>query len=209
VDLVSSRAISVLLQSSQWPSFALECARVLRPGAIFEVTVVDPLPRNCGPLLGRWTAEKIILGLERRFLVTHPAMIIPVWLDDVAEFEHRDSQTLSFPAVGEGDMLDRRLSDWAGTACPTDSSASQSDRDLRGLSVAVGRYFYQAFYRTLVPRQPSQSGKTTHESMRCRRWSWWWADPAIVRECQDYGTVFEMVTYRCRKKRSPLGRGML
>ncbi|ETI28355.1 hypothetical protein G647_00804 [Cladophialophora carrionii CBS 160.54] len=136
VDLISSRAIPVLLQSSQWPGFALECARILSPGGIFEVTVLDPLPRNCGPLLQRWTAEKIILGLERRFLVTHPTMIIPVWLDDVAEFEHRDIQTLSFPAAGDGDMCERRLSDWTGAAYPTSTSASQGERHLRGLSVA-------------------------------------------------------------------------
>ena len=191
-DQISSHDIPTLLRSSQWPTFIQECARVLRPGGIFEIAIIDPMPRNCGPLLRQWTAERIILGFERRFLVTHPAMIFPVWLDDVADFGRRESHVLSFPAVSEEAAV--------GPYSP--SNDYQSDCDLQALRVAVGRYFYEALYGSLIlpplppPRSTHPDQKSAQNPRRCR---WWWTDPAIVRECQDHGTFFEMVTYRCQR----------
>jgi SAM-dependent methyltransferase len=182
VELILSHFVPVLLRSSQWPGFVLECARVLRPGGIFEVTILDPMPRNCGPLLRQWTAEKIVLGLERRFLVTHPAMIIPVWLNDVTEFGHRDSHTLSFSAVLE-ETYERSLSQSAEVHYPS-TSAYESERYLQELRIEVGRYFYEVFYGGLILSKSSQlrssnpDRKSAQEPLHCR---WWWADSEIVK----------------------------
>ncbi|KAJ9604297.1 hypothetical protein H2200_011131 [Cladophialophora chaetospira] len=198
-DLISAGNTPGLLRSSQWPAFVQECARVLRPGGVFEVSIIDPMPRNCGPLLRQWTAEKVILGLERRFLVTHPAMIIPLWLEDIAEFGHCESHKFSFPAVFE--KAHERSPTRDAERCFRES-ADQRDREIQSLRNAVGRYFYEALYGELlqVPSRHMRSGSpgmnAVEEDLSNR---WWWTDPAIVRECHEYGPVFEMITFRCMK----------
>jgi SAM-dependent methyltransferase len=203
MDLISSCSVPLLLRSIQWPVFVQECVRVLRPGGVLELTILDPMPRNCGPLLQQWTARNLVLGLGRKFLVTHPAMIIPHWLDDVSDFDRRDSTTFAYSAVADEDTYESRLtSEELGDGHPQSNEADRrSGRDLQQLRTAVGRHFYQALYNDLVPealqRQPGNSElEQPRESIRY----WWWKDPAIVKECKEQGTVFEMVTYKCRKK---------
>lgn len=203
MDLISSRSIALVLRSSQWPVFVQECVRVLRPGGVLEVTILDPMPRNCGPLLRRWTAKNLILGLERRFLVTHPAMIIPMWFDDVSDFDRRERMTLAYSAIADEVTQDLSLaSQEVVHGHPQSEEADRSSRrDLQRLRTAVGRHFYQALYNVPVPevcqRQPGNSElEAPRESTR----HWWWKDPAIVRECKEQGTMFEMVTYKYRKK---------
>lgn len=203
IDLISSRSIALFLRSSQWPVFVQECVRVLRPGGVLEVTILDPMPRNCGPLLRQWTAKNLILGLERRFLVTHPAMIIPMWFDDISDFGRREKMTLAYFATADEVTQELGLtSQDVVDAHPQPEAADQrSRRDLQRLRTAVGRHFYQALYNGLVPkvyqRQPGNSKLETPEKSTPY---WWWKDPEIMRECKEQGTMFEMVTYKCRKK---------
>jgi SAM-dependent methyltransferase len=202
MDLISSRLIPLLLRSSQWPVFVQECVRVLRPGGVLEVTILDPMPRNCGPLLRLWTAKNLVLGLETRFLVTHPAMIIPLQLDDVSGFGRLDSMTFAYSATADEETHELRLTskEMVDPHPQSDEANRRSRRDLQRLRTAVGRYFYQALYNDLVPevsqRLTRDSELEPQESIR----RWWWKDPAIVEECKKQGTVFEMVTYKCRKE---------
>ncbi len=191
-DLIFSSFIPVLLPSSQWPTFVQECTRVLKAGGVFGTTVLDPIPRNCGPLLHRWTVENLIIGLERRFLVTHPGMMVPVWLDNVADFCSQSGNTLSFWAVVE-EKPERH---------PSQHYMQDSQRDIQQLRTSIGRHFYKASYGDVVSDHFNRSQSSDSEGMaqELGRSQWWWTYPAIVRECQDHGTVFDMVTYRCRKK---------
>lgn len=203
MDLISSRSIPLLLRSSQWPVFVQECVRVLRPGGVIELTILDPMPRNCGPLLRQWTARNLVLGLERRSLVTHPAMIIPLWLDDVADFGRRESMTFAYSATVDEDTHELRLtSEEVVRAHPqSDEADRRSGRDLQRLGTTVGRHFYQTLYNDLVPEVfQQQLGNFELEKPWDSIRHWWWKHPAIVRECKEQGTVFEMVTYKCCKK---------
>jgi hypothetical protein len=161
------------------------------------------MPRNCGPLLQQWTAKNLIFGLEKRFLVTHPAKIIPMWFGDISDFGLRERTTLAYAATADegihGSSL--ALQEVVDARPQSDEADRSSRRDLQRLGTAVGRHFYQALYNGLVPevcqRQPGDSElKAPRESTP----HWWWNDPAIVRECNELGTVFEMATYKCRKK---------
>src|SRR5438046_1732433 len=103
-DLVSTRSVALLLPSTDWPSFMRHCVRVLKPGGSLEISVLDPMPRNAGPLLQQWTTVYLILGLERKFSVTRPAMVIPFWLKDVTAFAPPVVKTMAFSAVTDGDF---------------------------------------------------------------------------------------------------------
>jgi hypothetical protein len=164
-----------------------------------EVTILDPIPRNCGPLLRQWTAEKIVLGLERRFLVTHPAMIIPLWLDDITEFGHRECCTVKFAAAL--DQTQSRGSDQGVQRFQLSDNEDQTEQDFPELKTAVGRHFYEALYGDIAALQRSTTNErdSRQEPSRSR---WWWNDPAIVKECHDRGTTFEMVIYQCQKSKT-------
>jgi SAM-dependent methyltransferase len=208
VDIVSSRSIALTLRAHDWPPFLRDCARILKPQGILSISVLDPMPRNAGPLLQQWTTEYLILGLERRFLATRPAMVIPFWLKDVSQLTLPHIKTVTYSAVANDDT------DMVDAVSPSLMGISESysgptwvhrrrRSDIQQLGTAVGRHFYQALYKELASearlRRPRISGVEYANDIIHH---WWWKDPAIVRECREYGTMFEMVTYTCLKRDS-------
>jgi SAM-dependent methyltransferase len=206
VDIASSRSIASTLRSHDWPPFLRDCARVLKPQGTLNISVLDPMPRNAGPLLQQWTIAYLILGLERRFLATRPAMVMPFWLKDVPKLTPPHIKTVTFSAVAndDTDLVDAVSPGLMGISesysGPTGAHRRRRS-DIQQLRTAVGRHFYQALYRELASearlKRPQISGiEDTNDITH----HWWWKDPAIVRECREYGTMFEMVTYTCQKR---------
>ena len=208
VDIASSRSIALTLRAHDWPPFLRDCARVLKPQGTLNISVLDPMPRNAGPLLQQWTTAYLIVGLERRFLATRPAMVIPFWLKDVSQLTLPHIKTVTFSAVAndDTDAVDAVSSGLMGISegCLGPSGPHRRRRsDIQQLGTAVGRHFYQALYKELASearlRRPRISGVEYANDITHY---WWWKDPAIVRECREYGTMFEMVTYTCLKRGS-------
>lgn len=168
------------------------------------------MPRNAGPLLQQWTTAHLILGLERRFSATRPAMVIPLWLEDVSQLTLPHTKTVTFSAVtiDDTDVVDAVSPGLMGTnenhPCPIGVHRRRKS-NVQQLKTAVGRHFYQALFKELAFEVRSKRSlipgvEDTNEIIR----HWWWKDPAIVRECREYGTMFEMVTYTCLKRDSVL-----
>ena len=208
IDIVSSRSIASMLRSHDWPPFLRDCARVLKPRGILDISVLDPMPRNAGPLLQQWTTAYLTLGLERRFSATRPAMVIPLWMEDVSQLTLPHIKTVTFSAVTNDDI---DVVDAVGQGstginenhpCPTGVHRRRRS-NVQQLKTAVGRHFYQALYKELAfearPKRPLIPGVEDADEVTRH---WWWKDPAIVRECREYGTMFEMVTYTCLKRDS-------
>jgi len=208
VDIVSSRSIASTLRSHDWPPFLRDCARVLKPRGILDISILDPMPRNAGPLLQQWTTAYLILGLERRFSATRPAMVIPLWLEDVSQLTLPHIKTVTFSAVAndDTDVVDAVSPGLMGINENHPCSAGMHRRrrsNVQQLKTAVGRHFYQALYKEFAFEARSRRSlipgvEDTNEIIR----HWWWKEPAIVRECREYGTMFEMVTYTCQKRDS-------
>jgi hypothetical protein len=185
-----------------------ESARVLRVNGSLEISVLDPMPRNAGPLLQQWTTAYLVLGLERQFVATRPAMVIPFWLKDVPEFGLPRIETVVFSAVTNEDFdtLEAGHPDLEGIddTHPRLAGTHRRQRsDVSKLRTVVGRHFYQSLYKDLAPegrpkRCLTPGAEDDHELIR----HWWWKDAAIVRECREYGTMFEMVTFTCQRKGS-------
>ncbi len=206
IDLISSRSIASQLRSHDWPPFLRDCVRVLKPEGKLEISVLDPMPRNAGPLLQQWTTAYLILGLERRFLATRPAMVLPFWLKDVSELTLPHIKTVTFSAVTNDDAdvtesINPDLMTIDGDHPRLTGTHRRRRSDVQQLRTVVGRHFYQALYKELAPearpKRPVSPGvDDANEIIR----HWWWKDPAIVRECREHGTLFEMVTYTCLKR---------
>ena len=194
MDSISSRSLQLLLRSSQWPAFLQECTRVLRPGGALEVSILDPIPRNCGTLLREWTTKNVLLGLEKRYLLTHPTtMVIPLWLKDIAELEHLSSVKFTFAAATDWPLFS------SSPATPTAASDQQDNDRLR---TAVGRHFYRSLYKKLLAKARQGQGEVSpRERQGITACSWWWQESSIVNECIELGAAFEMITFRCRKRR--------
>jgi hypothetical protein len=135
-------------------------------------------------------------------------MVIPFWLKDVPQLTLPHVKTLAFSAVANDDT------DMVGVVGPgvtgfneNYSSPTGMHRrrrsDVQQLRTSVGRHFYEALYKELASearlKRPRISGVEDASEVIHH---WWWKDPAIVRECREYGTVFEMVTYTCLKRDS-------
>jgi hypothetical protein len=165
------------------------------------------MPRNAGPLLQQWTTAYLILGLERRFLATRPAMVLPFWLKDEPAFSLPQIKTVTFSAVTPSDNGSEGFVPDVGGIDDSQPRLGvlhqRRKSDVQQLRTVVGRHFYESMYRELAPearpkRQISQEGDLGGIVRH-----WWWRDPAIVRECRECGTCFEMVTYTCQKKEEP------
>ncbi len=201
-DLVTTRSVAFLLKSTDIPSLLRGCHRVLKPGGSLEISVLDPMPGNAGPLLRQWTNLYLIEGLKSKFLTTRPAMIIQLWLEDVAGFAPPVTKTMAFSAVVDDEIskADVPITNFNGIEQELSRYSEvphQGRSDLQQLKSGLGRHFYQSLYREFAPQRRVVPGfQDSAEVKRC----WWWDNSAILRECREYGTTFEMVTFTCQKK---------
>ncbi|KAI9675043.1 MAG: hypothetical protein M1817_001449 [Caeruleum heppii] len=193
-DLILTRSLPMAVRSTDWPPVLKDCIRVLKPGGWLAVSALDAMPRNAGPLLQHWISSNIMINLERKFRVTQPAALLPLWLADVAELTPAETVPFSFQAItspqtmlegyasGKGDIEDEQAL----------ARASSATEELRS---AVGRHFYYSLYRDFVPE--NVTGLSNDEG---KRQTWWWDDATIVAECQARGSEFSLMTYWCQKK---------
>lgn len=209
LDLVFTRSISLMVQSTDLPSWIRDCLRVLKPGGSLEISVLDPMPDNAGPLLQQWTTTYLIQELKDRFLATRPAMIVQIWLEDVAGFSPPVVKKMAFSAVMDdgisgADVPIDCLHGMGQESLHHDERLHQGRIDLRQLKTVLGRHFYQSLYKEVAPEANSKRPVSPgfEDSAEVRR-HWWWEDPAILRECREYGTTFDMVTFTCQKKCAP------
>ncbi|KAI9803398.1 MAG: hypothetical protein M1833_000917 [Piccolia ochrophora] len=98
-------------------------------------------------------------------------------------------------------------------------SAPRRSISLAELRAAVGRHFYASLYEDFIhglvpPGEVGLLSPTSGDADAVNGYgsppspggaprtstSWWWHDAAIVAECMEYGTEYEVCTYWCRKK---------
>ncbi|KAL0263725.1 hypothetical protein SLS55_002706 [Diplodia seriata] len=182
-----------------------------------------PVRATMGPRLRAWFEDRLLLNLEKEFLCSRPMALLPGWVRDcgfsVLEGGARGKdlvvQRLRLPACAHPKDSERRHSiqkasmqdgtkrstlDYnkrnamtgSGTeamdfAAPVEKSTGP-DSDSTALdgelATLVARGLWKDSWGSLVDR-----GSTLGHDV-----IWWWDDPEIVRECWDYGTVFECGT---------------
>ncbi|KAL1638099.1 hypothetical protein SLS58_008936 [Diplodia intermedia] len=182
-----------------------------------------PVRATMGPRLRAWFEDRLLLNLEKEFLCSRPMALLPGWVRDcgfsVLEGGARGKdlvvQRLRLPAcahpkdseprhsiqkASKQDGTKRSTLDYnkrnammgSGTeamdfAAPVENSTGpeKDSTALDGeLATLVARGLWKDSWGSLVDR-----GSTLGHDV-----IWWWDDPEIVRECWDYGTVFECGT---------------
>jgi SAM-dependent methyltransferase len=145
------------------PALLRECHRVLRPGGVLELRLLDPSPERetMGPRLAAWLEARALLALEERFRCARPGTLVPRWARE-AGFVGVDGAAA--PAVG------RRL------RLPAAVGEGDEDRVTAVGALALRDLWRGAWGEFVVLAE----GETEVR--------WWWEDEEVVRECVEKGT---------------------
>ncbi|TID20330.1 hypothetical protein E6O75_ATG07790 [Venturia nashicola] len=181
---VRSSKIVSLLPASQLPQLLMECYRVLKPGGVLELRLMDATPErgSMGPRLATWLEERLLLGLEREFRCQRPVMMVPRWAAE-AGFQplpfrsEADAKNRTSPKSSLGKM---------GVARSLRLPAATQERDpgnrdvVAQVGVLVGRALWKDAWGAFVHEDSEES--------------WWWDNADVVEECREWKTVWDVGT---------------
>jgi hypothetical protein len=136
---IRASTLPSLVPSSKLPELFRECYKLLAPGGLLEIRIMDaaPVRRTAGPLLRAWIDDRLSVNLERLFRCSKPCSLVPSWLAD-AGFELTDpdgSTNITLP-------------------CAFDSSSKDVEKEL---STVVGRNLWKDVWGTFVDELPGES----------------------------------------------------
>ena len=180
---IRSTRLPILVAGSQLPALLAECYRVLKPGGILELRLIDATPerRSMGPLLASWLEDRLLLSLEADFKCTRPATLVPRWAREAGfvplplkPSEH--AETGHEKSLGSFDSMTKCL------RLPAVASNPQSgQRDIVGqVGVLVSRALWKDAWGSYVCDSYDEH--------------WWWESAEIVDECREYNTTFDVAT---------------
>lgn len=135
---IRASTLPSLVPSSKLPELFRECFKLLAPGGLLELRVLDAAPmRNvAGPVMRRWIEDRLSMNLERLFRCSKPCSLVPGWLSD-AGFEMIDM---------EGDQS-------VNLPCVFDSNCSETEQEL---PTVVGQNLWKDAWGTFVGDVPGE-----------------------------------------------------
>ncbi|KAJ4354388.1 uncharacterized protein N0V89_006124 [Didymosphaeria variabile] len=158
---IRASTLPSLVPSSKLPELLRECHRLLAPGGVLEIRIMDaaPVRKTAGPLLRAWIEDRLSINLEKTFRCSKPCMLFPGWIAD-AGFElprvEGVNQVMQLPCAFDGSCVDAEL------------------------QMLVGRALWKDIWGPYV-----DVDETSDEPQ------FWWEVDEIVEECLEHRTVFE------------------
>jgi hypothetical protein len=133
---IRASTLPSLVPSAKLPELFSECHKLLAPGGVLEVRVMDaaPVRKTTGPLMRMWIEDRLSVNLERLFRCSKPCSLIPDWLKD-AGYEMIASEK------DQNVML----------PCAFDPNSSDIDEEL---STIIGRAFWKDIWGSFVDDAP-------------------------------------------------------
>jgi len=180
-DVITARALPRILQKHEWIPLLKECHRVLKPDGYIEVTIVDTLLNNMGPVTRAWIEENII----------NPALSRDAGCEGGGIDPHPSKSILhNLEAAGLVDIH----------KCWVWMPAGTIGDELSFVTSRVGRYFYDELFANWGANRteaPSDSGIKTHRELGL------WSDPRVQAECARDNTAFRWLKCHARKGNFP------
>jgi hypothetical protein len=165
VHSIRSSRLATLLPVPQLLPLLTDCFRVLKPGGTLELRIVDAIPDRgtTGPRLASWLKDKFLINLDRELRCHQPCHVIPQWAAQAGfAMAHR-----------EGVEMVRRL------ALPVAVAKSRSEDASVMASIVLRELWKDSWGRYVSTKD---SGPT----------QWWWHDRAILQECIEWSTRWDM-----------------
>ncbi|KAF2019005.1 hypothetical protein BU24DRAFT_458724 [Aaosphaeria arxii CBS 175.79] len=160
---IRASTLPSLVPSATLPKIFQECYRVLAPGGMLEIRIMDaaPLRKTSGPKMKAWIEDRLSLNLERLFRCSKPCTLVPGWIADAG---------FQLPAINptQGEQSMRM-------PCAYDAGSNDIDAEL---SCLVGRALWKDIWGQFVDDEPGES-------------RWWWEDEEVMKECLERGTVLD------------------
>ncbi|OCK85906.1 hypothetical protein K432DRAFT_388161 [Lepidopterella palustris CBS 459.81] len=164
-DHIRASSLPSAIASSRLPQVFCECYRLIAPGGILEVRIMDSSPdrKTAGPKMRAWIEDRLSLNLEKYFRCSRPCTLVPGWVKEAGfsflnNLPEKLMQTLRIPAAFDAnDTVDDEL------------------------LTLVGRALWKDIWGDLVEGRPGEP-------------RWWWEDEEVLAECLERKTVFECGT---------------
>jgi hypothetical protein len=140
---IRASTLPSLVPSSKLPELFRECYKLLAPGGLLEIRIMDaaPVRKTAGPILRTWIDDRLSFNLERLFRCSKPCSLVPDWLVD-AGFELTNVEGNSNVTL----------------PCAFDSTSEDVNKEL---STVIGRAMWRDVWGSFVDDAPGES-----------RW-WW------------------------------------
>lgn len=222
------------IKCTLWPVLIEEISRVLAPGGLMIVSIMDALPQRAGPLLDYWTHQNLNMNVLRRFMVHQPSLLLPSWVEEDGHFSQELVERLEFPCmpalgssskqaeseVGKSHTHKRRQS--YTSSLPMDRLGritEVSEIRTAGVTTSAEPYylaasragwnFYERLYSSfLSPSIQKQSyGSFAEPQLEGLKRDWWTKIDDVRKECQTQQPYFEMATFVYRRMQ-PAESGM-
>ena len=133
---IRATTLPSLIPSANLPELFRECYKLLAPGGLLELRLIDasPVRQTAGPLMRSWIEDRLSDNLEKLFRCSKPSSLVPMWLTDVGfELMTTDQgQTATFP-------------------CAIDTSCTDIVQEL---STTVGRTVWKEVWGSFVEQIP-------------------------------------------------------
>ncbi|KAF1915042.1 hypothetical protein BDU57DRAFT_595683 [Ampelomyces quisqualis] len=135
---IRASTLPSLVPSSNLPELFRECYKLLAPGGLIDIRILDPAPvrKTAGPLLRAWIDDRLSLSLERLFRCSKPCSLVPSWLEN-AGFEMTDPDGITNVTL----------------PCAFDSLSADVDKEL---SVVIGRALWKDLWGSFVDEVPGE-----------------------------------------------------
>jgi SAM-dependent methyltransferase len=160
---VHASRLAARVPAALLPALLRECHRVLRPGGVLELRLLDPSPERetLGPRLAAWLEARALVGLEEAFRCARPALLVPRWARE-AGFVGVDGAAA--PQVARRPRL------------PAAVGAAAEDRVGAVGALALRDLWRAVWGEFVVPAEGESEVR------------WWWEDEEVVKECVEKGT---------------------
>lgn len=135
---VRASTLPSLVPSAKLPELFRECYKLLAPGGLLEVRIMNaaPMRNTAGPQMKAWVEDRLSTNLERLFRCSKPCLLVPGWLEE-AGFE-------AGPSAYDTHM---RL------PCAYDENACDVNKEL---SMTIGRALWKDVWGPFVDEAPGE-----------------------------------------------------
>ncbi|KAF9695970.1 hypothetical protein EKO04_005963 [Ascochyta lentis] len=118
---IRASTLPSLVPSAKLPELFRECYKLLAPGGLLEIRIMDaaPVRRTAGPLMRMWIEDRLSINLEKLFRCSKPCSLVPGWLAEAGfELSADNDQSLALPCAFDqhSDDVNKELSTMIGQA---------------------------------------------------------------------------------------------